>query len=104
MTAASARCRIRGSPVERDEHGHVLTGRDLVRGGAGPAGWTLERPPLLAETSLPGLFAVGDVRHGSMKRVAAAVGEGSTVVRLVHEYLAQRPARAPGATGAPTTP
>ncbi len=89
--------------VERDEHGYVLTGRDLARAGAGPAGGALERPPLLAETSLPGLFAVGDVRHGSMKRVAAAVGEGSTVVRLVHEHLAQRAARAQAATGAPTT-
>jgi thioredoxin reductase (NADPH) len=76
--------------LARDGQGFVLTGRDLVREGALPEGWPLDRPPLLAETSLPGVFAAGDVRYGSMKRVAAAVGEGSTAVRLVHDYLAER--------------
>ena len=70
--------------VERDERGYVLTGRDL-------RGWPLERPPLLLETSLPGVFAVGDVRYRSVKRVASAVGEGSIAVQLVHEYLAEPP-------------
>ena len=73
--------------VARDAHGFVLTGNDLlVPGGASPA-WPLERLPLLLETSMPGVFAAGDVRHRSIKRVAAAVGEGSTAIQLVHEYL-----------------
>jgi thioredoxin reductase (NADPH) len=75
--------------VERDERGYVLTGRDLLRDGRPPASWPLERPPLLLETSLPGVFAAGDVRYRSVKRVASAVGEGSIAVQLVHEYLAE---------------
>jgi thioredoxin reductase (NADPH) len=67
--------------VERDHSGYVLTGRDL-------AGWPLERGPMLLETSLPGVFAAGDVRFRSVKRVASAVGEGAIAVQLVHEYLA----------------
>ena len=78
--------------VERDQRGYVLTGRDLARPGAPPAGWPLERAPLLLETSLPGVFAAGDVRYRSVKRVASAVGEGAIAVQLVHEYLAERPA------------
>ena len=74
--------------VERDERGYVLTGRDLLRDGRLPPSWPLERPPLLLETSLPGVFAAGDVRYRSVKRVASAVGEGSIAVQLVHEYLA----------------
>jgi thioredoxin reductase (NADPH) len=70
--------------VERDERGYVVTGGDL---GAG--GWPLERPPLLLETSMPGVFAAGDVRYRSVKRVASAVGEGSIAVQLVHQYLAE---------------
>jgi thioredoxin reductase (NADPH) len=74
--------------VERDERGYVLTGRDLTGAGGRPApGWPLERQPLPLETSLPGVFAVGDVRYRSVKRVASAVGEGSIAVQLVHEYL-----------------
>ncbi len=76
-----------GDRIERDHHGFLLTGRDLHRAGAPPAGWTLERPPLPLETSLPGVFAAGDVRHGSTKRVASAVGEGAVAIQLVHEYL-----------------
>jgi thioredoxin reductase (NADPH) len=68
--------------------GYVLTGRDVVRDGPDPARWPLDRAPLPLETSVPGVFAVGDVRHRSMKRVASAVGDGATAVRLVHEYLA----------------
>jgi thioredoxin reductase (NADPH) len=74
--------------VERDERGYVLTGRDLVPDGRLPAAWPLDRQPLPLETSLPGVFAAGDVRYRSVKRVASAVGEGSIAVQLVHEYLA----------------
>jgi thioredoxin reductase (NADPH) len=74
--------------VERDGRGYVLTGRDLTGGGRVPAGWPLPRPPLPLETSMPGVFAAGDVRYRSLKRVASAVGEGAIAVQLVHEYLA----------------
>lgn len=73
--------------VDRDDRGFVLTGRDLGSTGA-PTGWPLRRPPLLLETSMPGVFAAGDVRSRSVKRVAAAAGEGATAIQLVHEYLA----------------
>jgi thioredoxin reductase len=73
--------------VARDRWGSVLTGADVLEPGADPA-WPLERQPLLLETSLPGVFAVGDVRNGSVKRVAAAVGEGALAVTLVHQYRA----------------
>ena len=75
--------------VERDERGFVLTGADLMRNGARPKGWPLDRDPGLMETSVPGVFAVGDVRHGSVKRVASGVGEGSIAVQFVHQYLAK---------------
>jgi thioredoxin reductase (NADPH) len=70
--------------LQRDAAGYVTTGRDVSRDR-----WPLERPPMLLEASLPGVFAVGDVRHGSVKRVAAAVGEGSVAIGSVHEYLAE---------------
>jgi thioredoxin reductase (NADPH) len=73
--------------LERDRYGFVLTGRDLHSRTSVPDGWPLQRSPLLLETSVPGVFAAGDVRSRSVKRVAAAVGEGSTAIRLVHEYL-----------------
>ena len=73
--------------VERDAQGFILTGRDLMTGGNRPKGWTLNRDPFLFETSVPGVFAAGDARRGSGKRVAAAVGEGSATVSMVHEYL-----------------
>jgi thioredoxin reductase (NADPH) len=76
-----------GDSVERDELGFILTGRDLIRSGAMPAEWPLDRPPLLFEASLPGVFAAGDVRHGSVKRVASAVGGGAIAIQLAHEYL-----------------
>jgi thioredoxin reductase (NADPH) len=72
--------------VERKE-GFILTGPDLVRDGKLPEGWPLDRHPFPLETSIPGVFAAGDVRHGAEKRVAAAVGDGSIVIRLVHRYL-----------------
>jgi len=71
--------------IARDERGFVLTGPDLARHGLGAQTWSLERQPFPFETSLPHVFAVGDVRHGSIKRVASAVGEGSAVVSFVHE-------------------
>ena len=74
--------------VALDDRGYVLTGGDLLRDGVSP-GWPLQRPPLLLETSIPGVFAAGDVRHRSIKRVAAAAGEGATAVQLVHEYLGE---------------
>ena len=68
--------------------GYILTGRDVVREGAHPSRWPLDRPPLLLETSMPGVFAAGDARYRSIKRVASAVGDGAMAVRLAHEYLA----------------
>lgn len=73
--------------VERNERGFILTGPDLLRSGKRPKGWTLERDPGLLETNVPGVFAVGDVRYGSVKRVASGVGEGSVAVQFVHQYL-----------------
>ncbi len=73
--------------VQRDGQGFVLTGPDLKRDGERPIGWTLRRDPLLLETNVPGVFAAGDARHGSGKRVAAAVGEGSATIGMVHQYL-----------------
>ncbi len=77
-----------GSLVQRDSKGFVLTGPDLMKEGKRPPGWMPDRDPALLETSQPGIFAVGDVRHGSVKRVASSVGEGSIAVQLVHQYLA----------------
>lgn len=74
--------------ILRDEKGFVLTGRDLAANPAFERLWKEPRDPLVLETSIPGVFAAGDARSGALNRVAAAVGEGSTVVRLVHEYLA----------------
>jgi thioredoxin reductase (NADPH) len=73
--------------IRRDRWGFVVTGPDLMAGGHPPDGWPLPRPPMLLESSLPGVFAVGDVRCGSVKRVASAVGEGSVAIRLIHDYL-----------------
>ena len=75
--------------VDRDERGFVLTGRDLLRDGKLPKGWSADRDPGLLETNVPGVFAVGDVRHGSIKRVASGVGEGSVAIQFVHEYLSK---------------
>jgi thioredoxin reductase (NADPH) len=73
--------------VRRDDRGFILTGRDLMRAEGSSPDWPLERPPLLLETGVPGVFAAGDVRHRSIKRVASAIGEGATAIQLVHEYL-----------------
>ena len=76
------------SAVLRDEHGFVLAGPDLRSTGKLPEGWHEQREPFLLESSVPGVFAAGDVRHGSIKRVASAVGEGSIAVQFAHQYLA----------------
>lgn len=78
-----------GGLVERDDRGFILTGPDLIRDGQRSKGWTLGRDPFLLETNVPGIFAVGDVRHGSVKRVASGVGEGSVAVQFIHQYLSK---------------
>jgi len=76
--------------IALDERGFVLTGGTLDRSVLGPQAWNgLSREPFMLESSLPGVFAVGDVRSGSIKRVASAVGEGSMAARFVHQYLAE---------------
>ncbi len=75
--------------IERDSRGFILTGPDLMRDNKRPKGWSLERDPGLLETNVPGIFAVGDVRHGSIKRVASGVGEGSVAIQFVHQYLSK---------------
>jgi thioredoxin reductase (NADPH) len=78
--------------VERDPKGFILTGPDLVgnaenKGKNRPKGWILDRQPFLLETNVPGIFAAGDVRYGSIKRVASGVGEGSIAIQFAHQYL-----------------
>lgn len=75
--------------VERDEHGFIYSGPQLTRDGKRPNGWKLDRDPGLLETNVPGIFVVGDVRHGSVKRVASGVGEGSVAISFVHQYLSK---------------
>ena len=75
--------------IMRDPNGFVLAGRDMRVEGQLPKSWKENREPYLLETSLPGVFTAGDVRHGSVKRAATAVGEGSMAVQLMHQYLAQ---------------
>jgi thioredoxin reductase (NADPH) len=75
--------------VCRDNLGFILTGTDLMKDGKPPKSWTLAREPGLLETSVPGILAVGDVRHGSTKRVASGVGEGSVAIQFVHQYLSK---------------
>lgn len=86
MIGAEPRTAWLPETVARDSAGYILTGRDLDRGSL-PGQWPLERPPLLLETSVPGVFAAGDVRSRAVKRVASAVGEGSTAVQMLHEYF-----------------
>jgi thioredoxin reductase (NADPH) len=89
VKAASLFVMIGGKPytdwlpaeVERDDYGYILTGKDI-------SSFPLERGPLFLETSLPGVFAVGDARHGATRRVAPSVGSGATAISLVHQYLA----------------
>jgi len=92
MIGAEPRTTWLAGSVLRDSRGFILTGRDLdrrdlYRHGESADGWTLARPPLLLETSMPGVLAAGDVRHRSIKRVASAVGEGAIAIQLAHEFL-----------------
>lgn len=73
--------------IQRDKGGFILTGQDLLQNGRPPLGWPLQRLPLVLESSMPGVFAGGDVRHRSINRVASAIGEGSIAVQMVHDYL-----------------
>ncbi|HET6986971.1 MAG TPA: NAD(P)/FAD-dependent oxidoreductase, partial [Kribbella sp.] len=84
FAGASPRTEWLGESVARDDKGFIVTGPDLVAVDR----WSLQRPPYALETSLPGVFAAGDVRLDSMKRVASAVGEGAMSIYLVHRYLA----------------
>jgi thioredoxin reductase (NADPH) len=77
------------TPIVRDEEGYLITGPDLFEAGRPPACWPLERAPYFLETSVPGSFAAGDVRHGSVKRLASAIGEGAMCVTFTHRYLQQ---------------
>jgi thioredoxin reductase (NADPH) len=81
------RTELCGDLVMRDSQGFVLTGREVMTDGQRPAGWALTRDPYLYETNVPGIFCAGDARHGSGKRCAAAVGEGSATVGMIHQYL-----------------
>jgi thioredoxin reductase (NADPH) len=73
--------------LERDKYGFLLAGPELMRKGK-PENWPLQRDPFLLECNVPGVFVAGDARHGSVKRVASGVGEGSIAVSFVHQYLA----------------
>jgi thioredoxin reductase (NADPH) len=89
MIGAAPNTRWLADIVERDEHGFILSGRDLMRDGKRPKGWQVDRDPGLLETNVPGIFVVGDVRRGSVKRVASGVGEGSVAISFVHQYLSK---------------
>jgi thioredoxin reductase (NADPH) len=73
--------------VRRDPKGYVLTGMDLMEGGKRPSGWPLDRDPFMFETSVPGLFAAGDVRFGTIHRVVSATSEGGAAVAMIRQYL-----------------
>jgi thioredoxin reductase (NADPH) len=89
--------------IMRDEGGYLLTGPDLQKIGHHPPGWKLERDPYYLETNVPGVFGAGDVRHGSVKRRASAVGEGAMAITLVHRYLTAHALKRtpPGRSGFP---
>ena len=76
--------------ILRDPGGYILTGQELLQDGSTPDSWNLRRQPFPRETSLPGVFAVGDVRHGAVNRVASAVGDGAIAIQMAHEYLRER--------------
>jgi thioredoxin reductase (NADPH) len=76
-----------GETVLRDEHGFLVSGPDLLRDGCLPSSWPLARAPHLFETSVPGVFVAGDARHGSIKRVASGVGEGTIAEKMIERYL-----------------
>jgi thioredoxin reductase (NADPH) len=78
--------------LRRDDHGFLVTGPDVLAGGGRDGWWTLDREPYFLESSQPGVFFAGDVRHGSVKRVASAVGEGAMAAQLVQQYFAEKTA------------
>ncbi len=84
---ASPHTKMLGDLVELSNAGFDLTGPDLFINAKQPRSWKLKRDPYLMETSVPGIFAAGDVRHGVIRRVASTVGQGSTTISFVHEYL-----------------
>jgi thioredoxin reductase (NADPH) len=90
MTGAEANTGWLKSRVTLDEKGFIKTGPDLMQDDLRAAEWPLKRAPFLLETSLPGVFAVGDARCGNIKRVASAVGEGSIAISYVHRVLAEQ--------------
>src|SRR5947208_7325835 len=73
--------------VERDAQGYLISGQHLMLEGKRPSRWTVDRDPFYLETSVPGIFVAGDVRHRSAKGVTSGVGEGAMAVKLVHQYL-----------------
>ena len=81
MIGAVAKTQWVPASLERDANGYICTGRDITT-------WPLDREPFALETSIPGIFCAGDVRHGSVKRVASGVGEGSMSIAYIHQYLA----------------
>jgi thioredoxin reductase (NADPH) len=87
MTGADPNTHWLDGCIALDDKGFIRTGSDLSSENLNAAGWPLTRQPYLLETSLPGIFAVGDVRGGSIKRVASAVGEGSIAISFVHQVL-----------------
>jgi thioredoxin reductase (NADPH) len=87
MTGADPNTRWLDGFIALDDKGFIKTGQDLSPENLSAAGWSLSRQPYLLETSLPGVFVVGDVRGGSIKRVASAVGEGSTAISFVYKVL-----------------
>jgi thioredoxin reductase (NADPH) len=89
MIGAAPNTEWLGDIVERDERGFILSGPMLIRDGKRPKGWPTDRDPALLETNVPGIFVVGDVRYGSVKRVASGVGEGSVAISFVHQYLSK---------------
>jgi thioredoxin reductase (NADPH) len=87
LIGAEPRTQWLPAALQRDRWGFVVTGTNLLVGGRLDEQWPLARPPMFLESSVPGVFAAGDVRQGSVKRVASAVGEGSIAIRMVHDYL-----------------
>jgi thioredoxin reductase (NADPH) len=85
MIGADAETMWLPEALPRDRRGYVITGPEVLKAGR----WPGDRDPYLLETAIPGIFAIGDVRSGSVKRVAAGVGEGSMVIAFVHKYLGQ---------------
>ncbi|MDH4026858.1 MAG: NAD(P)/FAD-dependent oxidoreductase, partial [Desulfuromonadales bacterium] len=87
FTGAVPATELTGDLIQKDENNYIYTGPDLFIDGNRPKNWTLPRDPFILETNVPGIFAAGDVRHGAIRRVASAVGQGAVAVELIHKYL-----------------